>query len=110
MSEAQLQSAIIEQAHRFGWIVAHFTTTLTKTGWRTPVAADGAGFPDLILCRKGRLVAAELKAEKGRVSLEQQRWIDELGAVSVGTDRVQMFVWRPKNWRNGDVEIALRGS
>jgi hypothetical protein len=50
----------------YGWRAAHFRPARTAKGWRTPVAADGAGFPDLVLVRRTRIVAAELKS--GRVT------------------------------------------
>ena len=70
MTETELQAAVIEVAHLFGWRCAHFRPAMTKHGWRTPVAADGAGWPDLLLCRE-RTIAVELKSAKGRLSLEQ---------------------------------------
>lgn len=44
-TEIQWQAQVIELAHILGWTVAHFRPALTKHGWRTPVQADGAGFP-----------------------------------------------------------------
>lgn len=43
--ERQWQAQVIELARILGWRVAHFRPALTKHGWRTPVQADGAGFP-----------------------------------------------------------------
>lgn len=74
MTEAQFQQAIIEMAQLLGWKVAHFRPAQTSKGWRTPVAADGAGFPDLVLCRD-RLVFLECKGNAGRVRPEQADWI-----------------------------------
>lgn len=48
ISEAELQSAVIELARTLGYRVAHFRAARTAQGWRTPVEADGAGFPDLV--------------------------------------------------------------
>ena len=53
-----------------GGRVAHFRPPRTVHGWRTAVAADGAGFPDLVMVRGSRLLAAELKSE--RESLRHQ--------------------------------------
>ena len=47
MSERELQDAVIQLARLLGWRVAHFRPAMTTRGWRTPVSADGAGFPDL---------------------------------------------------------------
>lgn len=75
--ERDWQRDIIRLARTLGWKVAHFRPAQTSKGWRTSVAADGAGFPDLILVRD-RLIAAELKNEKGRVTEEQAEWIAAL--------------------------------
>ena len=48
-----------------------------KGRWATHL--DGhPGLPDLILARKGRLIFLEVKAERGKLSPEQQLWLDEL--------------------------------
>lgn len=87
--ERDWQRDIIRLARTLGWKVAHFRPAQTSKGWRTAVAADGAGFPDLILVRD-RLIAAELKNEKGRVTEEQAEWIAALQVAGV-----EAYVWRP---------------
>ena len=49
VSEKDLQRGIIDLACALGYRVAHFRPVQTSTAWRTPVAADGAGWPDLVL-------------------------------------------------------------
>lgn len=89
MKEKQFQKIVIDAAHLYGWKVAHFRPARTAKGWRTPVAADGQGFPDLVLVKSFRLIFAELKTDTGRLSPHQRDWIDKLpGAV----------VWRPRDW------------
>lgn len=65
------------------------------TGWRTYHVHDSRrsnpGFPDLVLVRRGRMVFAELKTRKGRVSREQQAWLDDLRACPTA----EVFLWRP---------------
>ena len=39
----------------------------------------------------GRLVIAELKSERGKVSPEQRAWLDTLGMVP----GIEVFVWYP---------------
>jgi len=102
MSEQELLDSVVELAHLFGWRVAHFRPARTAHGWRTPVAADGAGWPDLTLVRGDRLIFAELKSRRGRLSDEQQAWLDVLGAVG------EVHVWRPEHWSNGSIEQTLR--
>lgn len=103
VTEAQWQEQVVEYAHLRGWRVAHFRAAQTAKGRHmTAVAYDGAGFPDLVLARNGKVLFAELKRETGRVSVAQQAWIDELTGVAT----VHVYVWRPSDW--DAVEAALR--
>lgn len=109
MSEGQLQDAVIELARLLGWRVAHFRPAATGRGYRTAVQGDGAGFPDLVLVRNGHLIFAELKADRGRHSLDQHEWLNDLLAVSVGSHRVWVYeCWRPSQWLDGTIERVLR--
>lgn len=90
--EDSWQSDVIALARMLKWRVAHFRPALTKHGWRTPVAADGKGFPDLMLTRE-RVVYAELKSPTGRVAPEQAEWIAALRAA-----RQEVYLWRPADW------------
>jgi hypothetical protein len=92
--ERDWQRTLIEAAQALGWRVAHFRAARTANGWRTPVAADGAGFPDLVLVRSPRVVFAELKAKRGKLRPEQEGWLDALA----GCEGVEAFVWRPDDW------------
>lgn len=86
ISEQQFLDQVIDLAHTFGFRVAHFRPGMNRRGqWQTAVSGDGAGFPDLVLAKKGVVIYAELKADGGKVTPEQQRWIDDLEA----------FVWYP---------------
>jgi hypothetical protein len=108
MSEAELQRAVIELAHRFGWLVAHFRPAQVRPGvWATPVEADGAGFPDLVLARKGKVVFAELKGDRGQVSQFQWQWLHELHPLAPLGDHLAEL-WRPADWASGRIETILR--
>ena len=101
-TETQFQESVIEAAHTFGWRVAHFRAARTADGsWRTPVQADGRGFPDLVLVRD-RVIFAELKSDTGKVSDEQHEWIAWLEGAGA-----QAEVWRPADWPL--IEATLRG-
>ena len=104
MNEAQLQSAVLELAQALRWLRAHFRPAMTVKGWRTPVEGDGAGFPDLILVRDGRLVVAELKGPAGKLSTPQELWLVAFSTVP----GVECYVWKPEHWRSGEVESVLR--
>lgn len=116
MNEAELQSAVIDLAHLLKWRVAHFRPAMNAKGeWRTAVAADGKGFPDLVLVRRGELIFAELKSESGKLSPEQVEWMEDLRYVAEGSGgmeglshAVAAFVWKPEDWANGAIEDTLR--
>lgn len=107
MSEAQLQEAVIDCAHTFGWLVAHFRPARVKRGgveiYETPVAADGKGFPDLVMLRGPRAIAAELKSAAGTLKPRQEIWVDAFRLTQVET-----YVWEPSRWLDGTIEQVLR--
>lgn len=84
VTEAEWQATIIDLAHLHGWTVAHFRPARTSDGgWRTPVAADGKGFPDLVLARPGsHPLFIEVKTDTGRVRPEQTVWLRALDPYS----------------------------
>lgn len=100
LTEREFTSAVIELARLFGWRVAHFRPAQTARGWRTPVQGDGIGFPDLTLVRE-RLILAELKTKRGKLSEKQTEWLDALRAAGV-----ECHVWRPADW--DEIERRLR--
>lgn len=91
--EADLREVVRELAARFGWQF-YFT-------WSSRFSPKG--FPDTALCRPPRLILAELKSEKGKVTPEQQTWADLLSQCP----GVEYYLWRP-----GDIDkivAALEG-
>jgi hypothetical protein len=97
MTERELRTSIVRAAREFGWRVY-----FTWTSMHSP-----AGFPDLCMVKGPRLVFAELKAEKGKVTVEQQAWLADLSEASHdghdGGARFELYVWRP-----ADLEDAYR--
>lgn len=100
--ERDFQDNVIQLARLLGWKIAHFRPAKTSKGWRTPMQGD-KGFPDLVLAKKGRVIFAELKSEKGKVTADQWAWLEEvLGTVSIADDgstrlSPEAYVWRPSN-------------
>jgi hypothetical protein len=93
VTEAEFMAQVIELAGVFGWESAHFRPALTSRGWRTPVQGSmGKGFPDLILARRDRILFAELKRDGAKVTPEQDRVLDLLGAAA------KVYVWRPADF------------
>ena len=75
---------VIDLADLLGWLVYH-----THDSRRS-----AAGFPDLVFVRGERLIVAELKTERGRVSNAQSAWLAALDAIS----GIETYVWRPNDW------------
>jgi hypothetical protein len=101
MDEKSFQDQVVALAHVHGYVVAHFRAAQNSKGnYRTPVAYDAKGFPDLVMVRSDfnnnsrphRLIFAELKSNAGRLSKEQATWIDDLATVA------ETYVWRPRDW------------
>lgn len=93
MIEADLLDQVLELARMLRWRVAHFRHSRTLHGWRTPVSADGAGWPDLVLVRPPRIIFAELKSDNGRTSPDQDAWLADLAACGA-----EVHLWRPDDF------------
>lgn len=87
ISERQFMLQVMDLAGLYRWKVYHtHDSRRSQPGW-----------PDLALCRPGnpaRLVLAELKTERGRLTREQQEWLTALGEVP----NVESYCWRPSDW------------
>jgi hypothetical protein len=104
MRERDLQLAVIEMAHVYGWLVAHFRTAQTRRGaWVTPVGADGKGFPDLCLVRE-RVVFLELKVRYRGLTDEQKLWRDRI--VAAGGE---WHLVTDRSWHKGYLDEVLIG-
>jgi hypothetical protein len=101
ITERGFQVAVIQAARVLGWKVAHFRPAQTNKGWRTPVAADGAGFPDLVLVRD-RVLFCELKTAKGKLSAAQADWLEALASAGA-----EAYCFTPDDW-SSEVERVLR--
>ncbi|PZR64179.1 MAG: VRR-NUC domain-containing protein [Chloroflexi bacterium] len=71
MTERELQAAVLQLAAHHGWrTIHHFDSRRTSPGW-----------PDLIFVRGDRMIAWELKSEKGRLTKAQRDWLNALSQV-----------------------------
>ena len=66
------------------------------------MAADGKGFPDLVLLRE-KIVAAEVKGDGDSLRPEQEAWLEAFSRAGA-----EAYVWRPRDWREGTIEAVLR--
>lgn len=105
LNEKEFQAQVIEAAHLAGFVVAHFHPLRTKYGWKTPAAADGAGFPDLVMYGRGKVMFRELKKDRNSYpSVDQKAWLEGLAAN--GGDAA---IWRPRDMRDVVLpELGLR--
>jgi hypothetical protein len=97
MSEADWQRRVVDFARLAGWRVVHIRAAKVGTRHMTPYDGD-TGLPDLVLARAGRVLLAELKAEKGGMRPGQAEWLAAAGEHG--------RLWRPSHW--DDVMEALR--
>ena len=100
--EGDFLAQVVEVAQRYGWLVAHHPDSRKLQG--------DPGLPDLVLARGGWVIFAELKSERGRVSDDQQRWLDAIGpdieAECADATSHAAYVWRPADLE-GDVLSVL---
>lgn len=92
-SEGHFQTRLVNLAKLLGWrrIYHPWSSIHSASGW-----------PDLVLCKPPRLIFAELKKEKGRVTAAQQGWLEDLTACGQ-----EVYCWRPSDY-GAIVEILQR--
>ncbi len=103
MTEDDLLRAVLDLARIAGFRSLHLRPGLNRRGfWTTAIQGDGVGWPDLLLVKPQRIVAAELKGDKGDVTAAQRSWLIDLEAAGVET-----HIWRPANLRDGSIARVL---
>jgi hypothetical protein len=103
-SEKELQRAVVELARYNGWTTFHFPSVLT---W------SERGWPDLVLVRvrDRRLIFAELKSEKGKLSERQAEVLEVLRSVAFDGQglyddpTIGVHTWRPSDWSTIEREL-----
>lgn len=102
MSESDLLVGVLDACRMLGYRTLHIRPARAAGSWRTAVQGGGIGFPDVLAIRGKKLVVAELKSSKGRLSDEQDRWLSDFAIA--GAD---CYVWRPSDYPDRILE-ALR--
>lgn len=100
----QAEKLVLDYARWKGWKVLQVRTVFDGKAqrWVTPFGADGNGFPDFLFVRPGRLVYAEVKTGKGKLTKEQRRWRDALRAAGA-----EWHLLRPLNdWQAVEEVLA----
>ena len=104
VTEKQFQHTVVEYARALGYLVYHQIDMGRKdpeTGRVTFSRRIGPGFPDLVIAGHGKVIFAELKAEKGKLTKDQEAW---QAVLRVSLKRV--YVWRPSDW--DEIEEVLK--
>jgi hypothetical protein len=94
MTEAEFKNVVISVAKRYGWLIHHDLPAQNSRGkWATHIQGD-AGFPDLLMVHpvSGKILAVELKAEKGKLSPLQKRWL-----MAFDVSATFNSVWKPSD-------------
>jgi hypothetical protein len=84
MRERDFQAQVVELAKLRGW----------KVAWTWNSLHSPKGWPDLVLCRGHRLLHAELKTERGKLTAPQAEWLMALASLPG-----EVYVWRPSHWK-----------
>lgn len=82
LTEKAWQSQVLTLARVYGWRSYHVFDSRRSV----------PGFPDLVLVRRPRVIFAELKTDRGRLTDEQRGWLADLGDCPV-----ESYVWRPRD-------------
>ena len=88
LTEKQFEAQVKDLAKFCGYKYYHT--------WRS--IHSPAGFPDCVLVKVDKIIFAELKAEKGKLSPAQQEWIDILKEYEQ-----EIFL----NWPTNDLPFAV---
>lgn len=91
-SENDLSAFVNDYSRLQRWRRVHFRPAKVGERWVTALEGD-VGWPDWTLVRRGRLVIAELKSERGRMGPGQEEWLADLAEVP----GVETYVWRPRD-------------
>lgn len=115
LTERRFQQQVVQYAELMGWHVRHDSATnqrATCRRCRAPLACATCGTPvtivrnapgllDLLLVRRPRVIWAELKSERGKMTDDQLVTFRDLRAS--GQD---VYLWRPSDWPT--IERILR--
>ncbi len=91
LTEAVFQRSVVELAQWMAWRCYHTFDSRRST----------QGYPDLTLVREDRLIFAELKSDRGRLSKGQRDWLQALEMAGA-----EAYVWRPRSW--GEILETLK--
>lgn len=82
-TERRFMAQVVAYAEMMGWKVYHPFDS----------RRSAAGFPDLVAVRRPRVVWAELKSDRGRVTAAQHAWLHLLSECGQ-----EVYLWHPRDW------------
>ena len=103
ITEKDFQRTVVEYAQALGYLVYHQVDMGRKdpeTGRVSYSRRIGPGFPDLVIAGHGRVIFAELKSEKGKLTEDQKAWQEVLYRDA------EWYLWRPSDWP--EIEFNLK--
>jgi len=110
MTEKELEDAICELLDTLGIYYHHDRPARTKRGagggpvkWKNHFRGP-KGIPDLVIIGD-RVIWVELKSHTGRLTTDQEIWLDRLRMANQ-----EVYVWRPIDWLNGSIGELLIGA
>ena len=96
MLEAELQANVIGCAEALGYTVIHIRDSRRQ---------QVEGLPDLLMIHPPRLLWAELKREKAKLT-----GIQLFFKALLVCSGEEYWLWRPSDWLSGEVERVLNGT
>jgi len=107
--ERDRQKRITDALELYQWLWCHFRPAYTAKGYRTAIEGH-KGFPDIVAVKYGLMLLIEVKRDKGRLSPEQEVWLQRLAEVSLNTDDGEAEAGPPVQYwfcDSDDTETAL---
>lgn len=106
MTESDLTTGVLDLMRVLGYRTIHVRPGRVAHGWRTTVSGDGVGWPDVFGVgpdrpgRPRRLIAAELKVGRRKLTPEQDEWLVALEAAGV-----ECFRWTDADYPDHIVQV-----
>jgi len=99
LTEKEFLAQVLELLTLNGWLLVDHQFEQAHYAKRT-----SKGRPDILAIRAPRVLFAEIKSEKGKLSPHQKLWLMELEQCP----GVEVYCWRPSMW--DDIVRVLQGA
>lgn len=92
LSEKEFMSQVIQLAQLFRWKIYHTHNSRKSV----------AGFPDLLMLRGAKMIVAELKVGRNKITSDQADWLTWFRVAGA-----KSYLWTPDHW--SEIESVLKG-